>query len=202
MATFVDDSFTDANWVNLTAHTGAVGATWTNGTPAGSYQIYLNHAYPITAGVIYASGLPATAEYSVECDYKIVSATGSPGPAGRINTAANTYYGVYYDHSAGHWLLIRVVSGTITTLSQWVSGVTIGQTYRVKLELLNATKKVYVDGVERISSTDNTITAAGRAGLRSGSSNTSTTAKHMTNFLAYDGTTPGPPPHWFYATVS
>lgn len=202
MPTFVSDTFTAANGTSVTSRSGAVGATWTAGSPAGAFTIQNNRAWPATAGNIYASGIPATAEYTVQCDYYIASATGSSGPAGRIVPGANTYYYTYYDNSAGHWLLVKIVSGTITTLSQWVSAATTGQTYDVKLELLNATKKVYIDGVERISSTDNVITGAGRAGMRTGASATSTTAKHMTNFLAYDGTTPGPPPHWFYATVS
>lgn len=202
MPTFVSDTFTAANGTNITARTGEVGATWTAGFVAGAFLIQGNRAYPSVAGSVYASGTPATAEYTVECDYTIVSATGSSGPAGRISTSANTYYYTYYDNAAGHWLLVKIVSGTITTLSQWVSAATTGQTYNVKLQLLNATKKVFIDGVERISSTDNAITAAGRAGMRTGAAGTSTTSKHMDNFLAYDGTTPGPPPHWFYATVS
>lgn len=202
MATFVSDTFTAANGTNITSRTGAVGATWTSGSPAATFLIQSNRAYPTVAGNVYASGVPATAEYTVQCDYYIASGTGSSGPAGRINPGANTYYYTYYDHTASQWLLVRIVTGTLTTLGFWGSAVTIGQTYDVKLELLNATKKVYVDGIERISVADNTITGAGRAGLRSGSANTSTTGKHMTNFLAYDGTTPGPPPHMFYASVT
>lgn len=202
MATFVSDTFTASNGTNVTSRSGEIGATWSSGSPAGTFLIQNNRAYATGVGNIYASGTPATAEYTVECDYYIASATGSGGPAGRIVPGANTYYYVYYDSAAGHWLLVRIVSGSITTLSQWVSPVTLGQTYNVKLQLLDATKKVFIDGVERISHTDNTITGAGRAGMRSGSANSSTTAKHMTNFLAYDGTTPGPPPHLFYSTVS
>lgn len=202
MATFVSDTFTAANGTNVTSRSGAIGANWTTGSPAGTFLIQANHAYPTVVGNIYASGVPASAEYTIECDYKIVSATGSSGPAGRISPGANTYYYTYYDHPSSQWLLLRNVSGVIDTLNVWGSAVTVGQTYQVKLQLLNATKKVFINGVERMSSTDNTITAAGRAGLRSGSANTSTTGKHMTNFLAYDGTVPGPPPHMFWASVT
>lgn len=205
MATFVQDTFTAANGTNITSRTGEVGATWTNGSPAATFLIQSNRAYPTVAGNSYTSGLPATAEYSVECDYYIASKTGSSGPAGRINPGANTYYYAYHNNPTNEWLLVKIVTGTITTLGVWVSATTAGQTYNIKLELLNATKKVYIDGIERISSADNAITGAGRAGMRSGAGNTSTTGMHMTNFLAYDGTTPGPPPqppYKFWASVT
>lgn len=203
MATFVSDTFTAANGTNITSRSGEVGATWTSNAPsAGTFLIQSNRAYPSVVGNVYASGTPATAEYTVECDYYIASATGSSGPAGRIAPGANTYYYAYHNSPTNEWLLVKNVTGTLTTLGVWVSAVTTGQTYVVKLELLNAAKKVYINGVERISSADNGITAAGRAGMRSGSANTSTTGRHMTNFLAYDGTTPGPPPHFFHASVT
>ena len=206
MATFVQDTFTAANGTNITARTGEVGATWTNNSAAAStFLIQSNRAYPTVVGNSYASGLPATAEYTVQCDYYIASTTGSAGLAGRIAPGANTYYFVYHGHSTNEWILGKVVTGTITTLGIWTSPTSAGQTYDLKLELLNATKKVYVNGVERISSSDNAITAAGRAGMRSGSANSSTTGRHMTNFLAYDGTTPGPPPvppYKFWASVT
>ena len=44
----------------------------------------------------------------------------------------------------------------------------IGQTYRLKLEMVGTTLKLYVNGVLKVSVTDTTLTAAGRAGIMTG----------------------------------
>ena len=67
----------------------------------------------------------------------------------------------------------------------------------MKLEIRDATKKVFIDGVERISSSDNTISAAGKAAIRYINSDWGfgTTGKAIDNFLATNfSATPGPAP--------
>ena len=65
----------------------------------------------------------------------------------------------------------------------------------MKLEIRDAAKKVFIDGVERISSTDNAITAAGKAAIRYYNSDWGfgTTGKAIDNFVATNTNgSPGP----------
>ena len=72
-----------------------------------------------------------------------------------------------------------------------------GTTSHLKLEIRDATKKFFIDGVERISSSDNAITAAGKAAIRYYNSDWGfgTTGKPLDNFRATNpNTSPGPNP--------
>jgi hypothetical protein len=57
-----------------------------------------------------------------------------------------------------------MVSGAQATLGTY-AGDSPSTTRAVKLQIRNAAKKVFIDGVERISSADNAITATGNPGL-------------------------------------
>jgi len=118
-----------------------------------------------------------TDEYDVTAIYRYVSDTGSVGIGGRCSTSAATYYYAYF--LSGQWVLVKSDAGSLTTLGTFATTLTAGTSYTVKLEIRNAAKKLYIDGVERISSTDNTITAAGRVAMRSAGAVTTSTGKHI-----------------------
>lgn len=191
MAQFVSDTFTAAAGTALESHTGETGATWTfKNEGDGGWTI--NSSGRIVAdtaggyGGTYASGTPATGEYDVTADYYIAGTGGRwRGVAGRMATADESCYAVAQGQTLNTWSLIRMSSDglTSTVLGAYAQTLTIGNTYAVKLEIRDATKKVFIDGVERISSTDNTITAAGRVGVygRGG-----TTNSDLDNFTATD----------------
>lgn len=178
--------------------TGQVGATWTRHPATAWARMYLfNHAAGVCrvhssaeVGVLYASGVPSSADYDVECDYTIFSGNvGTMGLAGRINTSgALSCYHTFYSNN--QVLLWKVVSGVPDTVGWWdgtLSGG--GATYKLRLSMHGTTIKVFVNDVERISVTDSSVTAAGRAGLRATSPNDAWTGKHVDNFRAYDGST-------------
>jgi hypothetical protein len=115
---------------------------------------------------VHSSATPAGVEYYVQGD---ITSTGySNWLMGRVSTTANTFYFVQYNAGgANEWRLYRRVAGTATLLGSYAGDVPTS-VRTVKLEIKDATKKVFIGGVERISTTDNTITAAGRPGIGSG----------------------------------
>ena len=205
MATIALDGFTDSNWKYLTNHSGSVGATWTQHSASSGYgrwYIYGNrthHGSALAGGasyysLVYASGVPDSADYSVVADFVLYSNVPSLnlGIAGRISTSADTYYGLYYQD--GELVLIKRVAGVTTTLGTWASALSYGgTTYRVRLEMTGTAITAYVDDVARISVTDGDITAAGRAGLRAVSAANPSEGINIDNFWVYDAVTAARP---------
>lgn len=197
MATFVSDTFTDADATLLPNHTGETGATWTAhpnslNLDGGGFIIRLNslNGRGGGGGFSYASGLPAAAEYDVSADRLVKSVAGGWGICGRMNTTASTFYLWRYLSGSATWELIKSVAGVFTSLGTFAQTLTVDQTYATTLEIRDAAKKGYVDGVERVSSTDNAITAADRVGVYSDSASTSTTHIHIDNLSAVDAAAP------------
>lgn len=194
MPGFVEDSFTDTSGTVLSSHTPNIGGTWTkHGSYTGDMNISDANRLRMGSGTasrcFYNSTDPAGAEYDLECiDRVITAANNAFGMAGRIATGANTMYMMRYQQSTGNWQLYKIVTGTATLLGEFTQARTSSTESTVKLEIRDATKKVYIDGVERISSTDNAITAAGKAGFRDGSgvAGSNTTGIHLDSFVATD----------------
>lgn len=193
MAVFASDNFTDTAGTILDAHTPSGGGTWTEHSNYGSSEAVISDVNRLrgnvaTASCYYHSGAPATAEYDVDLDVHVITdpAALHEHVVGRINTGADTMYGVRRNTS-GQWQLYKIVTGTLTSLGTFSQTLTVGVSYRVKLEIRDAAKKVYIDGVERISSADNAITAAGKAGVRfNGRVTSNSTDRHLDNFEASD----------------
>jgi hypothetical protein len=198
----LSDTCTEASDVSLASHVSTPsGHTWTQlnvtGYFGGGRDILVNaalgRAYGVSgtfdSTVFWSSWTPAGAEYDVEADLIPVTldvAEMGAGVVGRLDTAAATFYVAQYDRGAGAWRLYLFDAGTPTLLGSHPQALTQGQSYRLKLELRNASKKVFVDGVERINSSDNTITAAGRAGVHCYGASTATTGYHLDNIAAAD----------------
>lgn len=187
---FSSDTFTDTSGTNLTSHTGEVGASWTAlGLGGGSAAISdANRARPNSGGSLwdiwYSSGSPATAEYDVEGDLYVASNIGAGGIAGRVYETDNAYF-AYFNSTVSEWRLFKIVSGSYTLLGSYSQSLSTSTSYAILLEIRDATKKVYIDTVERISSTDNAVASAGKAGvwLENGSDST---GYHIDNFVASD----------------
>jgi hypothetical protein len=191
---FASDTFTDTAGTELSLHTPSGGGSW---TLHGSYTrtMVVSDANRCrqggTAGAscYYHSASPASAEYDVSADLYVK--TNNPitmGVAGRIDTATNTMYATRYVSGSTQWELLRISGGSSASLGTYVQTLATETAYRVKLEVRDAAKKVFIDGVERISSADNAITAAGRAGVRQGSNTSGAdgTGYHLDNWEAAD----------------
>lgn len=192
MALFLSDSFTDVSGTLLESHTGETGATWTKaaGSAAGSSLISdANRARSLAgasgAHFYTASGTPANAEYDVEAVLRPVTLAGNLGVVGRFADISNTYLGRYNVLTTA-WELLITSGGTSTSLGSFSQTLTAGTDYTLKLEIRNATKKLFVDGVERISSTNNAVTGAGLAGIRFFGNTTNTTGLHFDSISATD----------------
>lgn len=173
LSTFFEDTFTDTNGVNLTAHTSDSGHGWTMGTLAqypgydGDGEVQSNTAV-VEAGnpLAYTNATPASADYSVTIT--MVSGTSyGCGPAGRVDASAGDGYFVYWeDGGALRWTLNKFDGSTETVLDNTYTGDDPGAGNKViKLEMIGSAIKVYFDGVERISVTDSAISAAGVPGM-------------------------------------
>lgn len=180
MAQFASDVFTGTPAAALVGTGATTGGTWTNGGGSASSPIFSGSG----ANVREASGLiaqcylpvtPASADYSVQVDI-LTESGGSDSASGVIgrktaDSVGTFYLADYYDApTAGsrQWRLYKFVSGTPTSLGSYTQNLGASATATVKLEMIGSAIKVYVGGVERISATDSSITAAGRAGIRQG----------------------------------
>lgn len=161
-----NDTFTEAADTSLVSHTSDSGHTWTkdfgNVLTVIAAGDYIANTAPTNSSRYSLGVTPASAEYDVQADV-VSTIEWSGGVLGRIDTAADDRYTAVYENSL--WKLWKTDAGVTTTLATYSGDSTNGVTRTVKLEIRDATKKVYVGGVERISSTDNAITATGKPGI-------------------------------------
>src|SRR6516225_237587 len=186
---FVSDTFADANGTLLTAHTGQTGATWAfNPNWSGNFTIESNQAFVISnaVAVLYASGVPSSADYDVQATFNFVSPVGFCGIMGRLSATANNWYWVYYDGTG--WFLDRGGNNTIGSHPQQVA---VGSTHVVKLSMRGSTITVFVDGIQIIQVTDTGNPSAGHAGVAGGGGTGSPTIA-LSDFTATNaGSGPG-----------
>ena len=200
MATFLNDTFTEGANTSLDLHTGEVGATWTKHplSGAGTVQvlasvdeIYGNGTMPV---LYYASGLPAAADYDVEGVFRHISSSGnSAAIAARMDPAADTMYLLEYNATTGVVSIIRRAAGASTTLVSAVHSIGSGLSGTLKLSLRGTGADVvltaFLNGAQILTATDsaaNRIVAAGRAGVRFGTSTTGTTRVNISSITAAD----------------
>lgn len=199
---FLVDTFTDTTGVLLQSHTGETGGAWTKHPNANvsvdgvieANRLRTNDPTNFSSedAFYYASGVPATAQYTVEGVFRPITFTNSePYIWGRLSTSALTGYSVAFD-AAGIYLA-KKVAGASTSLGTYAFSPSTGVDYTVAEQLLDATKKVFLDGVERISSTDNAVTAAGRAGVQIRNITGATTGIHLAGITATDYVPPQEP---------
>lgn len=190
MAIFVNDTFTDTEGTAITSHTPEVGGAITlvpDAWPAGGAEIASNRVRDNNGliGLFKYAATPGDEEYDVEAVVRCVTATGEVAICGRID-------------SGGFCYLLRInVSGEVR-LYYFNGGFTnigdinyswspsINTDYTFKLEIRNATKKVFLGGVEIITSNDNTISSAGQAGFFFNGAATDSTGFHIASLVATD----------------
>lgn len=174
MTIIIQDTFTEASATNLTSHTGEVGASWTEHTSytSGNCVVHPTNnqcGADAVTGCCYASGVPSVAEYDVEFDAYRENGTSQDdsGVCARVDTSADTMYVVYYkNHGVRNAYLGKLVSGSFTQLGVYTVTLPEDSDDTWTLQIRDATKKLFEGANERISSTDNAITAAGRVGVR------------------------------------
>lgn len=190
MATFGRDTMTGTGYADLDdplEHSPEVGGPWVRNpaTPSTRWYLQGNQCHCGESGAVYISGNPPGADYYAECDYIIYNDnTVGAGLAVRQSTSDLTMYLTRYE--GGRYLLAKFVAGVYTELGSYTVN-HLGTTHKLRLEVTGTAIKVYVDGVLRISVTDSSIAAAGKAGLTAGAANDVGFGRHIDNFIAVDG---------------
>jgi len=192
------DDFADTTGVILQSHSGRTAASWTK---LGGLDAIVTGANRLRRGgadfsAYYASAIPLSADYAVVADVvaQSVISGDSIGVAGRLNPASGNYYAARYDTVDSSWNLVRYAAGTGTKLASLTGqALTIGQAYRMRLDLRGSTVALYVDDVATLSVTDGTYATAGKAGVRLGIEGanvpvTDTTGLHLDNFRVVPST--------------
>lgn len=171
---FPSDTFTDTDAKTLETHVASDGGTWTksSGSGAGSATIDANRVHNTNDATLHIyrhSYVPPITDYRVEVDLVMLSDNdlSYAGIGARISSTANTLYSFVYRCDANLWRLEAIVNGASTAIIGSVGQVlTVGQTYRIALDVRGSTVTAFVDGVQIASGTDTAIPAAGFAGIR------------------------------------
>lgn len=204
MADFVVDDLDDTTGVLLQSHTGSLGATWNkhSGYTSGqTVRFTSNRVYPSViagGGVAYlASGRSNGAEYDIEFDYYQKDGYGNFGVIARASSTVKTFYHFYHGAGSGgtqEWVIALHVNGAV--VSSWTATDTLtdNTNYLCKVEVRNSAKKIYLwDGAtwdQMVSTTNNTITTAGRVGVRSAFQYGDNEGKQIGSFTATDLSSP------------
>lgn len=190
MAQFVRDTMTGTGFLDLDdplEHTPEAGGPWLRNpaTPSTRWYLQSNQCHCGDPGAVYASGTPQSADYYTECDYIIYNPdTVGAGLTVRQSTSDLTMYLTRYE--GGRYILAKWVAGSYTELGAYTVN-HLGTTHKLRLTATGTSIVVAVDGVNRISVTDSSITAAGKAGMTAGAANDVGSGKHIDNFIAVDG---------------
>lgn len=184
MAVIFSDTFTEAANTGLLSHTPDIGNGWsvlynTTGL-ADPFLVVAASGSLEGGGDVNSAGAgvatdpaPTGPEYDIQLT--LVKGEGLPetgtkpmGIFARAVDANNGYVWAHYpnSHSNNAENIYIVQSGTRTLLASADYPETIPTTY--KFEIRDAAKTLYIDGAEFISTTDNTITAAGKCGIFNG----------------------------------
>lgn len=202
MATIVSAAFAGGtNGDNLTGYTPETGSSpvkhssYSTGDQALSGDGYARGVYHASAEALYyfPNGL-GSADYYVESVMRRRELNGGSrlGIAGRIDTAANTFYYTWYNQTTGKLHLFKRVAGTETELGTAYTFTWFDETeHTIRLTMTGTSLTVTQNGTSRITATDSAITAAGYGGLFSRQlSNTTLPDLNWQSFLI-DGTPAG-----------
>lgn len=190
MAAFVTDSFTDTNGVVLTSHAGELGATWARHNSASNTNAPEVNANSIrtfeanTNANYYASGAPTGADYSAYLEYTYNGNLGSVGGPGiRLETGASTgYFAIVFKPGNTFAIYKYVASGSPALVASISFSPVAAETYKITLTgagtslvakvqrasdnfWLTSASAFQAAAANAITTTDSSITAAGRAGF-------------------------------------
>lgn len=182
MALVVNDTFTEASNVSITAHTGETGATWAR---ASSSMEASSSDYPQVDAAAdelrggstiqnqhwYASGTPANADQKATVGFiRRGTSTGQwSGVILRMDTGASlTGYVLFYINAATpYFRLYKIIAGAGTQLgSDYVYTLPSATETDVDFYAVGSDIRAYLGSTLMISATDSSITSAGKFGVR------------------------------------
>lgn len=187
MTIIVSDTFTEAVSQVLTSHTPDIGSPWTleEDTTSGGSNIQAASASDqarcsattASSRILYSSNPdPTSASYDVQLTWVTVP-TGSDDPTwlfARMTDTQNYYFaGSYQGGAAADKKIFKIVSNSKTELASGDSGAADNDV--LKFQIRTATKKLFKNGVEQLSTSDDVLTSAGRCGIALGNLGSSST---------------------------
>lgn len=191
MGTIGQDAFTAGSDENLESHTPDVGAGWSVEV-ATKFQVRgstddVDHT---ASAIEHARKGDDIGDDDMDVTGVCKCANASAriaGVTGRVASGSfNNCYEAYLngDGSAVDVFLFKNIAGTRTQLGTWNGNLTNNTEYTVKLEIRTAAKKVYVNGTERISSSDDSLTGNNYAGIVMNGSAGGNSQTRVTSFLS------------------
>jgi predicted ThiF/HesA family dinucleotide-utilizing enzyme len=135
--------------------------------------------------LVYYQANPANANYKVEASIVVLTSDSSSGVAGRIDTSDRTYYTAYIEATTNKVILAKRVAGVITSLGVSAAAYGVG-THLLALDMNGTTIRALIGGVQVLSVTDSSITAAGKGGIRGVTTSDVGIGKHIDNVKVYD----------------
>jgi hypothetical protein len=182
MAIIFQDTFTEASTTAIDSHTPDTGTGWVIEIDGGAdlpTASGVDDALRVTSGtnsdrtIITSRPNPTSAEYDVQFTVTVLpSDADNPSWLVARYTDASNYYvaGTNGAANAADKKLVKNVAGVRTELASGDSADTIGDVF--KFQVRNATKKLFRNGVELLSTTDNALTSTGSAGVAWGNAGT------------------------------
>jgi hypothetical protein len=192
---FAYDTFTDTDGTLLQNHTSDSGHSWSRVVGSVNFEIRNNRVQTLTSpskvrNVYVVSATPPSTNYYVQA---VVGGTDNSssgdivGVVARKQAGADTYYALQLVGGAdgSRFLeLAKYVSGTKTQLSTYSFDWSTNTNYTLKLVVDGNSLTGYLDGVQRVSATDSSITSAGQAGIVASNSSSSGLYRYVDNFGA------------------
>lgn len=210
MAILYGDTFVDTNGVLLTAHTPTgsnPGVSWVRGFfTAGDIQIQANSAAGSTSfspsfidthALLNQIGSWPT-DVSIAFDFHTLTDINHfPAVTARHSTTSDACYFAQYDRGAGQWAvgIVNTANPNIfTDIATGASAVPANGTIdHMVFEVQGTALRLFKNGSLLISTTDGTLTAAGKPGVYdiTGTLLTATTGYHIENLVISDFVTSG-----------
>lgn len=199
------DTFTGTDTTVLDHRVGERGSLQKMLGAAGSSHMVIDNDGGVSVArgnaastVVYAaSTTPASADYSVSGDIIYKTSNGAfLAVGGRFDYATqnvgagptgSTGYIAGYDAGANQWNLLKVITGTATSLGTYSQTLSTDTSYNCRLEMIGTTQNVYINNVLRISAANTQVAGPGRAVIWSANASTRTTGLHLNSVRADDG---------------
>lgn len=158
----IQDTFTRAN-SSSSLGTADSGQAWT-ARGSSTWGIASNKGYLVStaAGARWADIDIATLNSTVECDVTLSGVVSSAGVVVRSNGSTYGLLCRLRVNTGMGWNFIEVYNGSSFIGQVSSAGLTLGNTYRIKVVTLGNNLDLYVDGVSKISISSGTLNTAGR----------------------------------------
>lgn len=170
------DSFADTDGTAVTSHTPDAGGSWTKHSSfsSGACDVRTNRARPGTSESVfyYSAAVSRASGITIGAIIRRVSAStsGMYGGVCAVDTSAKTLYEI--DMQTTGIYLGKYVAGTYSALGSYSFSPAADTSYVIEVTIDSGTVKVKVDGTQRISVSDSSVTPT-RIGVYGGSNTTS-----------------------------